>query len=136
MLVGRGRLWRTVGFAGAGLAVALVGNVLAWHLTPESLPTGTAWGTATGSAVFALLSGYALYVDVGASVRPVVLGRALIAAMVAVGVARSIHVEGRVAGLGVLVVAGLAYLGVLAITRELGASEVALVRRLFVRSRR
>ncbi|MBN8615200.1 MAG: polysaccharide biosynthesis C-terminal domain-containing protein [Deltaproteobacteria bacterium] len=133
VLVGRGRLWRTVGFAAAGLGVALAGNVLAWHLTPESLPIGTAWGTAGGSLVFALLGAYALRVDVGASVRHLVLGRAVLASLVAFGVARSIHVEGRVAGLGVLIVAGLAYLAVLAITRELGASEVALVRRVLGR---
>lgn len=135
VLIGRGRLWRTVGLAAASLAVSLLGNALAWRITPESLAFGTACGTAVGSGVFALLTGYGVQKDLGASVRPLVLVRAAFAGAVAVVVARVIPEGGRLAGLVVLIVSGLVYLGVLAVTRELGAAEVALVKRVVGRAR-
>ncbi|MFN9810103.1 MAG: hypothetical protein ACK6CU_10780, partial [Deltaproteobacteria bacterium] len=45
-------------------------------------------------------------------------------------VARGLSGQGPVAGMVALAVAGLAYLGVLVATRELGAADRALVRRL------
>ncbi len=135
VLIGRGRLWRTVGWAAIALGVSVLGNVLAWRLGPESLALGTACGTALGSVVFACLTGYAVHADLGASLRPLVIGRASLAAAVALGVAHVIPSAGRVSGLGVLIVAGLVYLAVLGITRELGAAEVALVRRVLGRAR-
>lgn len=134
VLVGRGRLWRTLAQVAIGLGVAVAGQLVAWRLAPDALPIATAVATAIGSAVFAGLTAYAVRADLGASLAPLVVVRAVLAAAVAVGVGVAISQAmpglGRVAGLGVLVAAGLAYLATLAVSRELGATELALVRRV------
>ncbi|MFO0710693.1 MAG: lipopolysaccharide biosynthesis protein [Sandaracinus sp.] len=130
VLIGRGRLWQTVGIAALSLAVGLGGDVLAWWLSPGALALGTAVGTSVGSVLFAILTGLALRRDLRVSVPPLVLVRTFVAALAGAVVAWLVPAPSRIAGLGALIAGGLAYLAALAITRELGASEVELVRRL------
>jgi stage V sporulation protein B len=130
VLVGRGRLWRVVAITLAALALSLACGALAWQLVPSALPVATAAATATGSAVFAVLTAVALRADLDAGLAPGAVARAAVAAAAAVAVARGLSGQGPVAGMVALAVAGLAYLGVLVATRELGAADLALVRRL------
>lgn len=135
VLVGRGRLWRAVAMVGAGLGASLGGALIGWWIAPGSLAFWTAGATAAGSLLFALLTGASVHFDLDSSVTPVSAARALVAGACAVGVGHALPVEGRVAGLGVLVLAGVVYVVVLALLRELGPADVALVRRIAGRGR-
>jgi stage V sporulation protein B len=135
VLIGRGHLWRVVGIASGTLALAVLGNVLAWWLTPAALPLGTAFGTSLGSVAFAALTALALHADLGVGLGLASLTRVALAGAAALVVASLVPGEGRIVGLVALVLAGLAYLLVLAASRELGSADLALVRRLLARGR-
>jgi stage V sporulation protein B len=136
VLIGRGHLWRVVAIATGALALGVLGNVLAWWLAPATLPLGTAWGTTLGSIAFAALTALALHADLRVGLAPSSLVRVALAGGVALVVARLVPGEGRIVGLVALVLAGLAYLAVLAASRELGSADLALVRRVLARGRK
>lgn len=130
VLVSRGRAWLAVGLALAAVVVGVSGDVAAWWLAPGALRVGTALGTMLGSVTFAIGTTAALQRELGAHVKALTWGRVAVAGGVAVAVGRAIAAEGRVAGLLALIAAGLAYLAVLAITRELGAADLATIQRI------
>jgi stage V sporulation protein B len=136
VLIGRGHLWRVVGIAATTLSLSVLGNLLAWRLAPAMLPLGTAWGTALGSVVFAGLTALALQLDLGVGLAPRSLVRVALAAAAALGTARLVPGEGRVAGLVALAVAAAAYLAILSVSRELGSADLAIVRRVLARGRK
>jgi len=130
VLVSRGRGWLTVGIALLAVVASVSGDVAAWWLAPGALRVGTALGTALGSVIFAIGTSLAVQGELGAHVKALTWARVAVAGAVAVAVGRAIPGEGRVVGLLALIVAGIAYLTMLAITRELGRGELAAIRRI------
>lgn len=129
VLVSRGLLWRTVLLV-LGTALVSAGcNVAAWWLAPDALRTATAIGTALGGLAIWVGTWLALRGAVGPRVAPATVVRVILAATAAVVVARALPQGDRLSGLAALLASGLAYLVVLAISRELGAEELSLVRR-------
>ncbi len=133
VLVGRGRLWRTVSLVVGALVIAIAGCLFAWSLPIEDRIGATAGATALGCVAFALLGAYALRVEVGVALEPKTVLRVALAAVAALVTARVVPQSSAILGLGALGLGALAYALVLGVSGELGERERAILARLRAR---
>jgi stage V sporulation protein B len=93
----------------------------------------TAVATAVGLLTATLLAAFVVRSEAGAVVAPLTLVRVLVALGAAIAVGRVLPDAGKLVTVPYALVVALAYLGVLAITRELGREDLALVGRVLGR---
>lgn len=132
ILSGMGHPGLAAGIAGVSLVViVLAGTYMVRQAGagPEALPA-LATATAMGTSLAFLLSSAVLYRRFGGLIPVATLVRGALAACVAGAVAHALPQDSRLMGLTALVVGGLSYLAVLAITRELTKADVELVTKL------
>ncbi len=135
MLNGAGRPMLAAAIAAFGLVVVVLGGrtmLLAVGVGPRALPA-VALGSSVGMASAMALAAVSVRRALGAWVPWRTAVRGLLAAVVGFVVARLVPHGTRPLALLALVAGGLAYLGALAVLREVAREDVALVRRVLGR---
>jgi stage V sporulation protein B len=137
VISGSGRPGIAASIAGVSLAVGLAGNwvfVRAIGLDGDAA-TASALGTASGTWLAAVLAALAVWKSFGAYAPALSVVRILVAGAAAFGVARFVPHESKMMAFAALVAGGVTFLAALAVTRELGKDEIALVRRVLGRKK-
>lgn len=128
IISGSGHPWVSLAIG----AVTLVANAaLNYAWIPEYGLRGAAWGTTISMTCGAIIACVYIKIAFGALMSPLTFGRILLASLVVFGLSKL-----PISGVLVVVkmaVQGIAFLLVLFATRELGTTELALVRRMLKR---
>jgi stage V sporulation protein B len=135
ILAGAGRARTAALIAAGGLVVVVGANVAAVRAVgvgPDVL-IAAALATTTASTVALVAVGLAIHRLFGAFVRPLSALRAIAAAACGWMVAHAIPHSSALGALGACVGGALAYVAALALTREIDAADLALVRRVISR---
>jgi stage V sporulation protein B len=133
ILGGAGRPGLAARLTAVALVVVLVGTRTLLFAFPEAPLVATAVGTSLGTLTAAVGTAALVRRELGAFLPAATLLRTLAAGAVGFAVAAALPHEGRLETIGTLVVAGLAYLGTLALLRELGREDLAILRRILGR---
>jgi stage V sporulation protein B len=123
------------GFA-AALVIALCFARVRGTEFGETLLFRTAIATSTAIALATLGAGILVYRTAGAVAKPVTVIRVVGAAFGAIVLGRLLPSSGAMATIGCAIVVGIAYVGVLIASRELGGADVATVRAVIARRRK
>ncbi|UJR85932.1 Hypothetical protein I5071_80120 [Sandaracinus amylolyticus] len=138
ILAGAGHARTTAGIAIGALVLVVVLNTIAVRGAPdaESAIVAAALATSAASALALVGVGMTIHRRFGAFVAPLTAVRALIAGACGYGVAYVVPHQSALGALAACVLGALAYVVALVVVREIGAEDLALVKRVIARRQR
>jgi stage V sporulation protein B len=137
ILSGAGRPGLSAAIAAVSVAFVVAADLVLLRMTGIGLHTlrAAALGTSIGMAFAALAAAAAVRLRFGTFIALGTAARALLSAAAAWAVAHALPTHNAALALVALVAGGVTFLGVLVLTRELGAEDLAMLKKLAHRTR-